>query len=359
MRLKGIDLLRGIAVISVVIYHFYVLLHLMGEPVFGYIHFFGQFGVALFFIISGYLIYRSVSFYLSQENPKRGLVRYALHRLFRILPAYYANLLFVIMLYGAFFGISHPISFGFLKSLLSHLTFTSYFIYKDAGYGINGAYWTLNVEMLWYFIAPLLFLYVHKSRYLMILFFAGMLYLFGIDRGWYDTLLHLDRSASNYMLIAYYLSFQLPGQIIYFISGILIYRYVVYTPRIGFSIRYILAIALGVFFVYLSTYSFMQESFLFRNIAMLLIVSALFILLFNSDPKGVGFIEWIGKISYSVYLWHMPILFLIDHYLLPHHPSMPMIITIFVVSLLGISSLSYYQIEERGFKWRKQVENSL
>ena len=346
MRLKGIDLLRGIAVIGVVVYHFFVLLHIEDHPLFGYVRFLGQFGVALFFVISGYLIYHSVQRYFSQNDIKHAILHYALHRLFRILPAYYVNLLFVIFIY---ITLSHSIQFGFfLKYLLSHLTFTTFFIYKDAGYGINGAYWTLNIEMVWYIIAPILFLYFQKAQQLIILFLLSLSYLFYLD-----TFTHYDT------LYTYYLSFQLPGQLIYFISGILIYKYSSQLPSFKYSLRIVLAAFFIAFFIYLSRYPFMTESFLLRNLSMLFVASVLFMLLFDTTPKGVDFIEWIGKISYSIYLWHMPILFLIGKYLSTLHLPIFAVVILFFIALLGVSSLSYYFIEERGFQWRKKVERLL
>jgi len=226
MRLDGIDVLRGTAVIFVVIYNFFVLLGLNSNPIFHYIHSFGLFGVSLFFIISGYLIYRSIDYTISTHGVKIGLKKYTLHRLFRILPAYYFNFFIILIMATSFIGASYLYSLGFFKQIVSHLTFLSYFLYKDAGLSINGAYWTLSIEMLWYIVAPLLFIFIKKDRYLILLFLGSILYLIGLDFSLYDSLLGIDKNASNYMLLEFFLSFQLPGQLIYFITGILIYKYI-------------------------------------------------------------------------------------------------------------------------------------
>ena len=106
IRFDGIDALRGIAVSGVVLYHFFVLLGFGINPMFPYIHTFGSLGVPLFFIISGYLIYRSVENNINSKGYTKGVVNYLLHRFFRIAPAYYINLLAVIIFAFFMFDIS-------------------------------------------------------------------------------------------------------------------------------------------------------------------------------------------------------------------------------------------------------------
>jgi peptidoglycan/LPS O-acetylase OafA/YrhL len=148
MRLEGIDLLRGIAVSAVIIYHFFELLGLSSYTLYPYITSIGQIGVPLFFIISGYLIYRSIDYSITHNGIKYGIKYYALHRLFRILPAYYFNFLIVLALASTVIGAEYFYSSRFLNQIFSHLSFTSYFIYQNSGLSVNGAYWTLSIEML-------------------------------------------------------------------------------------------------------------------------------------------------------------------------------------------------------------------
>jgi len=68
MRLEGIDLLRGLAVLVVVVYHFFEILKLHNHFLYPYIISIGQIGVPLFFIISGYLIYRSVEYSIIKKG---------------------------------------------------------------------------------------------------------------------------------------------------------------------------------------------------------------------------------------------------------------------------------------------------
>jgi len=358
MRLEGIDILRGLAIILVVAYHFFELLGLQDHFLYTYFSHLGQLGVPLFFIISGYLIYRSIEHNITTKGIKKGLKTYFLHRLFRIMPAYIVNffILFFLAIYILHTMDTWSTSF-IIKQIFTHLTFTSYFLYKTSGLGINGAYWTLSIEMLWYFIAPLFFLYIKKDRYYLFLIVLAIVYLLSIDLQWLDNILNLDASKPNYLALQYFYSFQLPAQILYFIAGIFIYKHMQKTYTFSSVTRYILFLLLLLFFYYLSNQKFFLESFFVKNMIIVVIVSILFILFYQHYSSSLIPLAWIGKISYSMYLWHMPILALMHHYHTLSIFSLWINFLLFSSILLLISSMSYYLIEESGFKLRKKLEN--
>jgi len=356
LRLDGIDLLRGVAVSSVVVYHFFAILGLQGSPYFHYVHSFGLFGVSLFFVISGYLIYRSVSFSLERYGTRAGLKHYTIHRLFRILPAYYVNLAVVLLMASFIIDSNYLYSGAFLKQIAAHLTFLSYLLYQDAGLGINGAYWTLSIEMLWYIVAPLLLIFAGRNRTLFLLALSSFVYLLALDFGLLDNLLHLDKNSPSYLLKLYYFSFQLPGQLSYFIAGILIYKFSQNQIDNPLPYKYILAIFIMILFIYVTSTFSLHSNFFLNNFFILFTVSTLFILLYQARPRGVKWMEWIGKISYSLYLWHMPLLFVMKKTSILNHLSMPVTILLFTFALLVLSTMSYYLVEEGGFQLRRKFE---
>jgi peptidoglycan/LPS O-acetylase OafA/YrhL len=359
MRLGGIDLLRGIAVSAVIIYHFFELLGLSSYALYPYITSIGQIGVPLFFIISGYLIYRSIDYSITHNGIKSGLKHYILHRLFRILPAYYFNFLIVIGLASTIIGAEYFYSSHFLNQIFSHLTFSSYFIYQNSGLGVNGAYWTLSIEMLWYIVAPLLFIFIKKDRYYLILIICAFFYLWSIDLGLMDILLHLDKTASNYLTELYYYSFQLPAQIIYFISGIFIYKHLTYKDFISNNMFKLFIFTLLIWgFINISHQHFFLTSFVMKNAITLIVSTLIFILFYKSHVPYLSLFDWIGKISYSLYLWHMPILFIMKQSDILSHASLLNTTLLFITSLLAVSSMSYYFIEEGGFRLRKRLEHA-
>lgn len=74
----GLDALRGIAILAVIIYHYF--------PLFGI----GWIGVDLFFVLSGFLI---TSILLTASQGKSFITRFYLRRIFRIFPLYFGFLL--------------------------------------------------------------------------------------------------------------------------------------------------------------------------------------------------------------------------------------------------------------------------
>jgi len=355
VRLDGIDILRGIAVTAVIVYHFFVILGLTQHGLYPYIKAFGSLGVPLFFVISGYLIYRSVERNVNQKGTKKGVLNYFLHRFFRILPAYYFNLFIVILIASFVIGNDYFYSASFFRQIFSHLVFSNYFIYKSAGFEINGAYWTLGIEMLWYIVAPLLFIYVKKTRVFLFIMFLSLLYIWSTGHGFLNALFKLTESAGNYRLLLHYYISQLPGQINYFIAGILIYKYALAASSFKSIRNYLLAGLILLLFVGVNGYYNISLDFLPLHLLLLLLTTLLFTLLYATKVKGGAFLEWIGKISYSLYLWHMPILFVMNRSHILEYRSVFEATIFFLIILFSISSMSYYFIEEGGFALRKRL----
>src|SRR3954469_15102112 len=105
-RLEGLDGLRGIAAASVMVYHYtawYPFLHGFDlTPAFPY----GIFGVELFFVISGFVIFMTL-------ERTRSLGQFAAARFARLYPAFLASMLASLALTAAPFD---------LPRLLANLT---------------------------------------------------------------------------------------------------------------------------------------------------------------------------------------------------------------------------------------------
>jgi peptidoglycan/LPS O-acetylase OafA/YrhL len=352
VRLDGIDILRGIAVSAVIVYHFFVILGKTAHPLYPYVEAFGHIGVPLFFVISGYLIFRSIERAVTNRGVQKGIIHFAIHRIFRITPAYYFNLLMIYLMAGLVLYPNFYNSADFMRQFLSHLTFTSYFTHKSAGFGFNGAYWTLDVEMLWYVVAPLLFFRIKKLRGFIGLFVLSWTYSWLVAYGYCNDLLGITSPT----LIAYWLS-MLPGQIDLFIAGILIYRYKLFYRFPAQTMHYIAVVMLLILYIIIVGMHRIPLGLVGLHMVTLVTVSLLFILLY---PLKIGswfggLLEWIGKISYSLYLWHMPILYVMQKSQMTLHRPPLEVVTIFTVLLLSIASMSYYFIEEGGFALRDRV----
>ena len=111
--------------------------------------FLGRFGVYLFFMLSGFLIWRSAQ----GIRLPNGLMVYGIHRITRLVPLYLVNIAFVVLL------LPH-IESGFqpnvtLETLVRHLTFTQS-LSPSVSRDLNPVLWTLTHEVIFYALVPVL-----------------------------------------------------------------------------------------------------------------------------------------------------------------------------------------------------------
>ena len=137
-RSSGLDGLRAAAAVLVVIFHS----HTVAGVDYGLLNPFvsgGDTGVWIFFVLSGYLLYRP---FLTRDVDLRS---YALKRTSRILPGYYVALVALLVLTGSRLPFEQP---------LAYLTMSA--SYQLDMRGFLGPAWTLAVEVLFYVTLPLI-----------------------------------------------------------------------------------------------------------------------------------------------------------------------------------------------------------
>lgn len=142
-RIEVLDLLRFVAAISVVFYHYLYRGWRTGglsDVDFGLYDGFlkyGYLGVQVFFVISGFVIYLTIR--------KRDVNSFLISRFTRLYPTYWLcltiTLLFVFLIDDGRFDI------GFFNSILNYLMFSKIFGIPF----VDGAYWTLIYELVFYF----------------------------------------------------------------------------------------------------------------------------------------------------------------------------------------------------------------
>jgi peptidoglycan/LPS O-acetylase OafA/YrhL len=147
-RQPGLDLLRALAIVVVVIYH----AGIMGFPMPGRVHRWGWIGVDLFFVLSGYLIGGQLLAPLArmeQINLKPFFARRAL----RIMPAYFVVLAIYIFLPA---WREYPEMYPWWKFLLSVQN-----IDLHGGTAFSHA-WSLAVEDQFYLTLPFILLFLNR-----------------------------------------------------------------------------------------------------------------------------------------------------------------------------------------------------
>jgi peptidoglycan/LPS O-acetylase OafA/YrhL len=200
-RFPCFDGLRAMAALMVVFHHagFTTAFELRGIRIPGLNHTFmiGYYfarmdaGVQVFFLISGFLLYRPmVAAAFAGRNP-RGARSYTRHRFLRIYPAYWVAFVIITM----FFGIAMPIA-GF-RSIFEY--FFLIHLYDTGSAVVNGAHtfralggisqsWTLVVEVSFYIFLPFYAALLrrlgrgrdHESRFRVELLMLGVLYAISV-----------------------------------------------------------------------------------------------------------------------------------------------------------------------------------
>ncbi|MGC6464401.1 MAG: acyltransferase family protein [Akkermansiaceae bacterium] len=289
-----VDGLRALAVIPVVFFH-----AALGFPG-------GFVGVDIFFVISGYLITTIITRdILRDEFSMKGFWE---RRIRRILPAS-AFMALCVLIAGAF--ILLPYQYEDLgKSAVSQTFMVSnfYFWQQDGYFAAPSDFelllhtWSLAVEEQFYFLFPLLLVFLFKKGPKAVIW--GAVFLFIISLGWSIYGVRNHPSATFYLL---------PARAWELLIGALIAIAPIKLPsnRTLLNLMSWLGVALIVF-------SFSQYSLRtpFPGIAALPpVLGAGLLILANRDTLttpgkllSLRPVVFIGKISYSLYLWHWPLL---------------------------------------------------
>lgn len=323
--------LRAIAVLVVIFFHFNPAL-LAG----------GFVGVDVFFVISGFLI---VSILLHKKEGINykfwSVLRYFYaSRLRRITPAYVAMLV-VVSLIASILFLPQDLNL-YQRSLIKAAHFDSNSFFSDLGdyfAPLNREQpllhtWSLAVEIQFYILVPLfiLLLPVKALKWILLSLLIGLtavaeyrLRILGIEQ------------ATYYSLYA-----RLPE---FFAGGLVAIRVSEHgwgnTPTLNL-------LGLSLVIVAALTQPYLGH---FPGLPALLPVFATALVLLH-PARGVSkkilsnpIMVWLGELSFSLYLWHWPVLALLRYYTGSELLSLPMSTIFFSITLL-LSMLSYYWMEK-------------
>lgn len=262
-HLATIDALRGIAALAVLAAHADAYDLVKFAPLTEHKIWLGHFGVALFFVLSGALIWRSAQ--------GASLAEYTLNRTTRILPLYLASIAFAALLFpmvGTYLTVdASP------EVIARHLTFTQAFG-EPVSRALNPVLWTLSFEAAFYMLIPFLALSLR----------AGV------------------GAAQAASLLLFALSC-LPGLQFFGLFAVGIWMEECRRGRVRLMAGCIFVACFGVYCV-----AVLQTEWLTAFIAAIAVGSVYLV----SAPRIVGFIllplSAVGTISYSLYIWHYLIL---------------------------------------------------
>ncbi|WP_185173391.1 acyltransferase [Rothia nasimurium] len=288
-RFKALDGLRGLAVLAVVVYHFGTPFNTYypSDETAPYAFTLGELGVQLFFIISGFVILMSAA----HGKTAKGFV---ISRFTRLYPTYWFAVIFSAALI-TWVGIeARQIN---LVQVLINLTMFQRFVLVE---NVDQVYWTLAVEMQFYLLM-LVCILVSKGRlrndYLMRL---GLLWS---SIGFALMALYPGDSSTGiakmvvWAVLAQHAAFFCFGMAMYMYFNTRTFSwYIPFFATVAVANTYLahgLAHALGVLVIVVLFFAVVQ----FRNVAVL----------------DRGPLQFLGRISYSLYLFHTILGFIIIH----------------------------------------------
>jgi peptidoglycan/LPS O-acetylase OafA/YrhL len=150
-RWPALDGVRGLAALGVLAFHVYhvtlpTLPHWeLRKPVLIFLISLGANGVSCFFVLSAFLVSMPFLRWLVGDGPRPDMRRYATQRVFRIFPAWWLALLLVSLLWAGWL-VQRPVD------LLAFLTLTQ--DYLGLGHRVLPQGWTLVVEISFYLVLP-------------------------------------------------------------------------------------------------------------------------------------------------------------------------------------------------------------
>jgi len=167
MRLVYLDIARAYAILLVTTHHLWRFFAQPSKEFYIYdaysIFEKGWGGVELFFIISGYSM-ALITYKGKDSHTQLQWSKYILKRLYRIIPAYYiAIFIWTILIYN---GVAvKPI--GWFDQI-AHLLFI-HTLFPETFYSISGVFWSIAIEMQFYFVLPFILVFIIRFPILSIL----------------------------------------------------------------------------------------------------------------------------------------------------------------------------------------------
>jgi peptidoglycan/LPS O-acetylase OafA/YrhL len=322
--------LRAIAVLSVIVFH----LNSSWLPG-------GFVGVDIFLVISGFLIFNILLNEISRPGCDFAQVfkRFYLSRFKRIVPAYFVMLVIVSLIVAVFF-LPQDMD-DYRKSLSRAAYFNSNSYFSEFGdYFSSAIYeqpllhtWSLAVEVQFYILVPLLFFFFSARSLkwllvaLLVVFTAVAEYflrILGVEQETYYSLYSRLPEFFAGGLVALYVNFKVRGNKWLGSAGLLLICFtLVFMPFLGpFPGVLALLPALAVSLVLLYP-----------------LEGAVKVVLVNP------LMEWVGKLSYSLYIWHWPILAILRYYTGDEVLDLSFSLIFLILTLL-MSIASYWLVEK-------------
>lgn len=187
-----LDGLRAVAILIVVWYHFWQqswLMPIVGDFNLDWLPRNGAILVDFMILLSGFCLFLPYAREMVYGEKAPGVLNFYKKRVARIMPSYYISILIVLFCFALPLG-EYASGTAFWKDFVPHLFFVHNFFPEAHIYThLNGALWTVAVEVQFYLLFPLLARFFQKKP---VLTYTGMAAIGLLSSHWiskqYDTL---------------------------------------------------------------------------------------------------------------------------------------------------------------------------
>jgi peptidoglycan/LPS O-acetylase OafA/YrhL len=350
-RVDWLDALRGWAVLAVVCVHSGPVAHSKGLT--AQVTSAGQYGVQLFFVVSALTISLTYESHIARYGRTvQSQFAWLIKRFFRIAPLYYLAAIFYPVEQYAIYLASHHRYGGTtsLLNILANFLFLQTWV-PSANNSVVPGGWSIGVEMFFYLLVPLIWLIAPIRKRIVVLCAGGLAGLL------LTVLVNRLVTGSFYVVNDSYLYFWFPAQASVIIVGLILYF--ACGPGLWLSARrsngpvyfvcslmfFALALALG-------TVGEIAPVFAPVVFAMSFVLLVLALQGWLGQLIVNRFAIALGKISYSVYIFHFFVLDCLRAVFQSTHLerigpfTLPVVLLLAVIVTSGIASLSKRFIED-------------
>lgn len=394
-RLLGIEGLRAFAAVAV------MLTHVQGklgeasvsgpwEKVFG----FTSHGLTLFFALSGFLLFRPFAAALINGTARPATGKYVINRLLRIYPGYIVILVLVSFVIGAAntraptwgddgFGRTNA-SIGFLHDPAGFIA--SLFMVQTMFPATNrlgiGVAWSLSVELTFYILLPLLAMLagsmLKRSNRPLIAVASAPLLLFGLGlcgkavstiiAKSYPERLHFALEWGDNWVSVFNRSILVHADLFAYGMAAAVIVVLAQSQKVRpETIRLIARVSIGVSISF-ALIGFSGFGRILTDSLVGVACGALLLVVVLPDGRGnhsavsraleSAPLRYTGLVSYSFYLWHVPVIWLLENrgLILPDTPIglLGNCVIVFLVSL-ALASATYFLVEAPALRLKKRT----
>ncbi len=378
-HIAAIEGVRGIAVLWVMAFHYVAVRGALdaGDPFVAALARFpvadllvrnGYLGVDLFFLVSGFLLTLPWFAHAQAGLPAPSARGFYARRVRRIVPAYYVQL---VLLFALVMPLLHGIRYWrhdlyvYAWNAVAHALFLHGTTPLTSGsLGVNGALWTLAVEAQYYLLVPLVApAFVRAPR-------AMLVAAFVLAGAWHwgarhdlHALVALELALGRHWgwpeeVVRRLLAMQLPAYAAHFALGIVLGRAWLHGRERGIAPRAWVPGASAFAALALLALALVYGGENAPVLAMLALAALLFVAASaHGRPSrllGAGPLALAGRVSYSAYLYHLPLLALLD---LAFPVRTALAFPAFIALVLAVAWLSW-RLVERPFLRHARVRDA-